>query len=113
VISLDCNVLQPVKPLPASKCWPFLAFAASCTAHFFYPPFPCCALAPHFCCTAGKGKRPLDDSDAAAAHERPCLEVLLGMPSRTVSRRSEGHMVQSLEVSGGAPQVLGTQRRAE
>ncbi|KAL4856977.1 E3 ubiquitin-protein ligase UPL1 [Chlorella vulgaris] len=46
----------------------------------------------------GKGKRPLDDSDAAAAHERPCLEVLLGMPSRTVSRRSEGHMVQSLEL---------------
>lgn len=75
--------------------------------------FPRCALAPHFCCTAGKGKRPLDDSDAAAAHERPCLEVLLGMPSRTVSRRSEGHMVQSLEVSGGAPQVLGTQRQAE
>ena len=46
---------------------------------------------------AGKGKLAADGGDAAA-DERPCLEVLLGLPARAISRRSEGHMNQSLEV---------------
>lgn len=40
-------------------------------------------------------------AEGDAAEERPCLEVLLGLPARGISRRSEGHLIQSLEVRRG------------
>lgn len=36
-----------------------------------------------------------------AAAERPCLEVLLGLPARGIARRSEAHLNQALEVREG------------
>lgn len=45
---------------------------------------------------AGKGK--LVAAEAEVARELPCLEVLLGLPARSIARRSEGHLNQSLEV---------------
>ena len=49
------------------------------------------------CATAGKGKLPAE-GEGGEGGERPCLEVLLGLPARPISRRSEGHLNQSLEV---------------
>ena len=49
---------------------------------------------PLLCC-AGKSKV---GEVAGAGEEQPCLEVLLGLPSRPVCRRSDQHMLQCLEV---------------
>lgn len=56
-----------------------------------HPPEPPVVLPP-----AGKGK--LAAVGEGEGDERPCLEVLLGLPARAISRRSEGHMNQCLEV---------------
>ena len=49
------------------------------------------------CAAAGKGKLAVE-GEGGEGGERPCLEVLLGLPARPISRRSEGHLNQSLEV---------------
>ena len=48
-----------------------------------------------------------------AAAERPCLEVLLGLPARGIARRSEAHLSQALEVRGGGLRLAHMRRREE
>lgn len=52
----------------------------------------CCPLSP-----AGKGK--VGEEAGGGPAERPGLEVLLGLPRRAISRRSEAHLNQALEAS--------------
>ena len=79
--------------LPASRVLP-----ASPSHMCLLPPLTC--LLSYLFAAAGKGKLAAEGEEGGEGGEQPCLEVLLGMPARPVSRRNESHLNQSLEVRG-------------
>lgn len=76
----------------ARRCRLRFAVRLAC---FASPASPLAAVAP----SAGKGKMGAEAADVV--EERPCLEVLLGLPARPIGRRSESHLNQGLEVRRG------------